>query len=189
MACLMEQVKRQVEGIGGLSLSHTTPVARFTDSHPVPKKSLKFGIKSTICSLLSLWSGRRRTRGRGRVVLLIQPILFDVRHYWRRQQIPHGEPSLQEQTDFGGRDVILNQLRDHVDVVSPPCKSIGRLVHVGSRTLDNEAPIFAEDVIQLRGRRHGGVITKADMRRGETHIRLRPNARLRHSCNQVRAGE
>jgi len=59
-----------------------------------------------------------------------------------------------------------------VDVVSPPCQAIRRLVHVGSCTLNDEAPVLAKNVIQLEGEKCGGVITKSDMRGRETHIRL-----------------
>ena len=53
-----------------------------------------------------------------------------------------------------------------MDVVPPPCQAIRGLVHVGSCTLNDEAPVLAEDVIQLKGEKCGGVITKTDTRRG-----------------------
>jgi hypothetical protein len=69
--------------------------------------------------LLSFNTGRRRARGRRGIILSVQVILLDVRHYWRREEISYGKTPLQEETDFSGRDVVLNELRDHMDVVSP----------------------------------------------------------------------
>ena len=120
VACLVEQVKRQVEGIGGLLFPAThVQRPRLIGTHP--KKYMKFRIKSRLLSLLSPCPGRGR-EGRGhRVFLGVQAVFLDIRHYWRGQEISHGQPSLQKEPDLGGRDVILNQLGDHVNVVSPPC--------------------------------------------------------------------
>lgn len=52
-------------------------------------------------------------------------------------------------TDLRARDVILDKLRDDVDVVSPPCEAIYGLVDTSPSTLNNERSVFAQNVVQL----------------------------------------
>lgn len=85
---------------------------------------------------------------RGRIVL-IQPVLLYVIHNCGGEEVLHGQPTAQEKPYFRGRNIVLDELRDEVDVVSPSCEAVGRLVHARPRALDDEGTVPSEYVIEL----------------------------------------
>lgn len=80
-------------------------------------------------------------------------MLLDVRDDGRGEQVAHGEPALEEEPDLRRRHVVLDELRDEVDVVPPAREVLDRLVDVRARALDDERAVAPEDVLELRARR------------------------------------
>lgn len=51
------------------------------------------------------------------VATLVQAVLLDVEHDSAWNEVHDAHVFLEEQPHFGGRDIVANELRDHVDVV------------------------------------------------------------------------
>ena len=66
-------------------------------------------------------------------------------------QVSDAEVLLQEETDFSGADVVLDNLADDPDVVLILPQRGKRLVDVGPRALDDESAVRAEDRAQVIG--------------------------------------
>lgn len=87
---------------------------------------------------LALSLGASITRGAictRRPILVIQPVLFDISNHRFGDQVSDRHISTTEQTDLGGRDVVLDKLLDDPDVVLPGQKCRQGFVYIGSGPL------------------------------------------------------
>lgn len=64
-------------------------------------------------------------------------------------------------THLGTGNIVLDQLIDKMDVIAPSCETVCGLIHVGACTLDNEAAISPQNVVELQVR--GFLAARTDM--------------------------
>lgn len=67
-------------------------------------------------------------------------------------QVSDAEVLLQEEADFRGADIVLDDLADDPDVVLILAQRGKRLVDIGPGALDNESAVRAKDRTQIIGR-------------------------------------
>lgn len=72
--------------------------------------------------------------GRVRIVPVVEVMFLDVLDHWPRQQILDAHVPLEEHPDLGTAHVVLDHLRDDVDVVLPRLQAGQSLVHVRAAT-------------------------------------------------------
>lgn len=86
----------------------------------------------------------------------VEMVFLDIVDYRPGKEVSHGQAAAQEEANFSAADIVLDELGYEEDVVSPTCKRLSRLVHVRTRTLDDERAVFSQNVIELRKRTSGG---------------------------------
>lgn len=72
-------------------------------------------------------------------------------HNGVRDQVSDAEVLLQEQADFRGADIVLDDLADDPDVVLILPQRGKRLVDIGPGALDDESAVRSEDRVQVVG--------------------------------------
>ena len=81
------------------------------------------------------------------VFVLVQAILLDIVDDCVRKQVPNRETSSQEKANLGTRYIVLNQLRDEIDVVLPSGKAVGGLIHTRASTLYDQATVASQNML------------------------------------------
>jgi len=83
---------------------------------------------------------------------LVEALVVDVFDDGCWQQVFDGHASPNEQPDFCGADIVVDELLDDKDIAPVLVKDVVRqqeLVHVRSCPFEDQAPVLANDVVEL----------------------------------------
>lgn len=103
-----------------------------------------------------------------RRIILVEAVLFYVVYHHCGQQISDRESPSQEQSDLCTGDIVLNELRYHVDIIPPSSQAICSLIHPRPSAFYDESAVATQYVVE---------------------VGMAPDTRLAHGADQVGACE